>query len=88
MVLREAASGLERIMYRVLVEEFKESIDMCTGCHGLTKIMFKTAISTIQSVSQPSRKYLEFYAPASVDQGYIVFGLSVCPVYLSAKSFT
>ena len=47
----KAASGLERILCRLLVKKLLESMDLCTGPHDITEILLKTALNTIQSIN-------------------------------------
>ena len=52
----KAASGLERIMCRVLIKEPQESMDRGTGRHDVTEILLKMAFNTTQSINQYMKK--------------------------------
>ena len=47
----KAATGLERILCRVLIKELQVNMDRRNGCCDITEILLKMALKTIQSIS-------------------------------------
>ena len=61
----KAASGLERILCKVVVKELHGSIDRCTGRYYITEILLKTACNTRQSINQ------------SIDQSILIYSFKL-----------
>ena len=55
LVFRDAASGLERILWEILVKRtLVKSMDRCIGRHDTIETIFKMELNIIQSVIQMS----------------------------------